>query len=656
MTNLDLGILFGSLVLLVGIAVACRRLTRSVADFLAADRCAGRYLLCGSQNPLVGPGLVFALANFEKFYQAGFAASWWGLMLMPVGMIVALSGWVAYRYRETRAMTMAQFFEMRYSRRFRIFSGIVGWCSGLLNYGIFPAVAARFFVVFCQLPESYLVGGVAVSTQLSLTALLVVAPAILAIAGGMVTILVCYFLQAQFVNLVFVIAFAYLITTFAWPDIIHTLSQTAPGKSLLDPFDQAAIADFNPWFFALFAFKAFYNKLGWQAWQGFNCAARTPHESRMAGILGEWSSGVTYFSYMLLPICAYVLLHSPAHLVDATAAQQTLAAITDPTLQKQMTTPAAMQVMLPVGLVGLVAAALLLSTITSDALGLHAWGSMLIQDVILPFRKRALSTAAQLGALRWSVIGVSIFAILYSHFFPLRDYILMYQLVTGAIYLAGSGAVIIGGLYWSRGTTAGAWAAMITGLVLALVGGLLKAIWPDVPALVSLRPDCPWNGAWVAFVASVAGIVAFIGVSLVTCRTPHDMDRLLHRGRWADADSPAGADAGAVTAAPAPPKTFWTRIGVGPEFTAGDRFIYLFKILWTTFWTGSFILGTIAWFFLRPGLEAWATWWLITLIVGGVVGLITVIWFLWGGIRDLRDLVRHMHRDQVKDDNGQVSP
>ncbi len=647
MTSLDIGIILGAILLLVGIAVACRRLTRSVADFLAADRCAGRYLLCGSQNPLVGPGLVFALANFEKFYQAGFAASWWGLMLMPVGMIVALSGWVAYRYRETRAMTMAQLFEMRYSRRFRIFSGIVGWVSGLLNYGIFPAVAARFFVVFCQLPETFTLGGMAVSSQLALTALLVVAPAILATAGGMVTILVSYFLQAQFVNLVFVITFGYLITTFAWPDIIHTLSQTGPGKSLLDPFDQSAIADFNPWFFALFAFKAFYNKLGWQAWQGFNCAARTPHESRMAGILGEWSSGVTYFSYMLLPICAYVLLHSPAHAVDAATAQQTLATITDPTLHKQMTTPAAMQVMLPMGLVGLVAAALLVSTITSDALGLHAWGSMLIQDVILPFRKRALSASTQIGALRWSVVGVSIFAILYSHFFPLRDYILMYQLVTGAIYLAGSGAVIIGGLYWSRGTTAGAWAAMLTGLVLALVGGLLKAIWPDVPALVALRADCPWNGAWVAIVASVASIIAYVGVSLVTCRTPHDMDRLLHRGTWSDEAEPA------VPAAPVR-RDWWARIGVGPEFSAGDRFIYLFKILWTTFWTGSFILGTAAWFLVKPGLDAWATWWLITLIVGGVVGLVTVIWFLWGGIRDLKLLVRHMRRDQVADDNGQL--
>ena len=648
MAPLDITIIVGSLTALILIALACRSLTRNVSDFLAADRCAGRYLLCASQNQLVGAGLGFALANFEKFYQAGFAASWWGLMLMPVGMVVALSGWVAYRYRETRVMTMAQLFELRYSRRFRIFSGIVGWISGILNYGVFPAIAARFFRVFCQLPETCTVAGMAVDTQLLLTILLVVAPAILAITGGMVTVLVTYFLQAQFVNLTFVITFAYLLTAFAWPDIITTLAATEPGRSLLNPFDQGAIADFNPWFFALFAFKAFYNKLGWQSFQGFNCAATTPHESRMAGILGEWSSGVTYFSYILIPVCAYVLMHHAGHATDAAAVQATLAPLTDPTLHKQMTVPAAMQVMLPTGLVGLIGAALLISTITSDALGLHAWASMLIQDILMPLRKTAMSMERQLRALRWSVVGVACFAVVYSILFPLRDYILMYQLVTGAIYLAGSGAVIIGGLYWSRGTTAGAWAAMTTGMAIALVGGILQAVWPNVPALMSIAAKCPWNGAWIAFVASVSSIVAYVVGSLATWRAPFDMDKLLHRGIHQDEDSAAPA--------PVAPQGWLARIGVGPEFTRGDKIIYVFKIVWTTFWTGSFIIGTIVYFTFHPGNAAWAVWWMITLAVGGTVGAVTVIWFLWGGIGNLIAMVRHLRRtDRSSHDNGQVT-
>ena len=49
-------------------------------------------------------------------------------------------------------MTLAQFFEMRYSRSFRVFAGLVAFLSGIINYGIFPGVAARFFIALCGFP------------------------------------------------------------------------------------------------------------------------------------------------------------------------------------------------------------------------------------------------------------------------------------------------------------------------------------------------------------------------------------------------------------------------------------------------------------------------------------------------------------------------
>ena len=47
---------------------------------------------------------------------------------------------------------MAQFFEMRYSKKFRVFAGGVCWCAGVINMGVFPGVGARFFINFCGLP------------------------------------------------------------------------------------------------------------------------------------------------------------------------------------------------------------------------------------------------------------------------------------------------------------------------------------------------------------------------------------------------------------------------------------------------------------------------------------------------------------------------
>ena len=44
-------------------------------------------------------------------------------MTFPIILFVAISGWVIYRFRETRALTLAQFFEVRYSKKFRLFMG-----------------------------------------------------------------------------------------------------------------------------------------------------------------------------------------------------------------------------------------------------------------------------------------------------------------------------------------------------------------------------------------------------------------------------------------------------------------------------------------------------------------------------------------------------
>ncbi|HCD32697.1 MAG TPA: sodium:solute symporter, partial [Phycisphaerales bacterium] len=84
LTWIDWSIVLGFVGALTALAAYTKRYTKSVSDFLAADRCAGRYLLTMSEG-MAGLGAASVIANFEKFYKAGFAASWWGLMLAPIG-------------------------------------------------------------------------------------------------------------------------------------------------------------------------------------------------------------------------------------------------------------------------------------------------------------------------------------------------------------------------------------------------------------------------------------------------------------------------------------------------------------------------------------------------------------------------------------------
>src|SRR3954453_6838447 len=153
MSTLDWILLIVPMVCVLAIAVYTKRFVKSVADFLAGGRCAGRYLIANAFGESAA-GVANTMSKFEIVMISGFTVTFWNTLSAPILLLVAVSGFVVYRYRETRALTLAQFFEMRYSRRFRLFMGMLAFGAGVLNYGIIPAVSSRFFVYFLGLPET----------------------------------------------------------------------------------------------------------------------------------------------------------------------------------------------------------------------------------------------------------------------------------------------------------------------------------------------------------------------------------------------------------------------------------------------------------------------------------------------------------------------
>lgn len=667
---LDVAIIAALLAIVAGFAVYARRFTRSVADFLSANRCAKRYLLTVASGAS-GMGAISIVAMWEQFYQAGFTAQFWGQMLAPIGLLMALTGWIIYRYRETRALTLAQLMEMRYSRRFRVFSGTLCWLSGVLNYGIFPAVTARFFIYFLGLPvHVWKVPGTGLTLNLTLglvMAVLLGSALLITITGGQVSVMVTDFIQGQISNLVFLALLGVMLWIFPWQEIISTLKQAPAGQSMLNPFDAGSLPDFNPVYFFILMFLSVYNYMVWQGSQGYNASALNPHEAKMAGILAQFRAGVTGMLIPLAAVCAYVLMNAPAHEAAARAAESALAGIGDDQLARQMTTTVALSQVLPTGVMGLLAAAMFMASLATDSTYLHSWGSIFVQDVLSPIRQlrgmeAQIEPARHLKWLRWSIFGVAAFGWLFSMLFPLKEFINMYFGITGAIYTGGAGAVLIGALYWKRGTTAAAWASMLIGSCLA-VGGLLltNIIWPSlVPALQQAFPEAAWvralpsafwlNGLQMGFVASLTAAASYVVVSLCTPDPQIDMDRLLHRGAYR-VQTPNGTDH------PVAPPVGWKAILPSPEFTGGDRLIYWLKVGWVLFFFVTF-LGICLWQVFQPWPdEWWANWWLFNLVFTGVTGTLATVWFLVGGLRDLKALfilLDNTRRDAA--DDGSVPP
>ena len=95
--------------LVVSIACYTQSYMNSVSDFLSGGRFAGRYLLAVARDE-GGSGAAGFVAVCEVLMKSGFALGWWYQIRVPILLFLLIIGFVSYRYRETRVMTLAQFF------------------------------------------------------------------------------------------------------------------------------------------------------------------------------------------------------------------------------------------------------------------------------------------------------------------------------------------------------------------------------------------------------------------------------------------------------------------------------------------------------------------------------------------------------------------
>ncbi len=641
MHALDWWIVAALLAVLFAAALGTRRYTRSVGAFLVANRCGGRYII-SMANAIAGLGVISLVGLFEQNYKVGYTAIWWNTLTEPVLVVLALSGWVLYRFRQTRAMTLAQFFEMRYSRNFRVFTGLVAFVAGLVNFGIFPAVGARFFIALCGLPETFPVAGLSLSTYPTLMVGLLSISITFTFLGGHIAVMVTDFIQGVFANVVFIVVIVFLLVTIDWTHISATLLDTPPEKSLVHPMHVGDETHFNPGFFLIAAVIIFYGVLTWQGAQGYSCCARDAHEAKMVGILYGWRFRVLLLIAIVVPVVVRTVLVHPEYAEQATAVGQTLAAIDAPTageaqtLRTQMRTPVVLGVILPTGLLGLMCAAMLAALVSTYDTYLHSWGSILVQDVILPFRRRPFTPRQHLWLLRASIFAVAVFIFGFSLLFRQTQYIIMFLAITGAVFFGGAGSAIIGGLYWKRGTTAGAWGAMITGITVSLAGVVLAQQVEGFPI----------TGQEMTFIAMAASVAVYVSVSLLGPRSEADMDRLLNRGAYALADETSVAYGEA--------STWRERLGLSREFTRGDRIITYVSIGWPVAWTLIFLGGTIYNFFVPVPAETWLRFWQGWTWIVLAASIAVVTWFSIGGARDMVYLFRNLGRRENPLEDGRV--
>ncbi|MBR2344623.1 MAG: sodium:panthothenate symporter [Lentisphaeria bacterium] len=302
-----------------------RRYIRSVADFLSAGRLCGRYVINVGDiaNALSIIGIVSTL---EINYKSGFAISFWSNMLIPVSVFMGLTGFCFYRFRETKAMSLGQFLEMRYSRKFRIFAATLRTLSEVIANSIMPAIAARFFIFFLDLPRYVDVCGIRISTFMLIMAVCLFIAISIICFGGTLALIITDSLQGMMIYPLMAVFVVYVLINFSWTDqIVPVMQDRVPGQSFLNPFDINDLRDFN--LFSLLVIPIYNSIIHRCSWTGagYSTAAKTPHESKMGGLLGTWRNALNIMMGVLFSIMLITLLNYKDFAGDANIVRKELA-------------------------------------------------------------------------------------------------------------------------------------------------------------------------------------------------------------------------------------------------------------------------------------------------------------------------------------------
>ena len=736
------------LIAILGLAVYSGRYIRGVVDFLAAGRVAGRYVISVG-DMASGLSVMLLVAMCEQKYQIGYGIDFWAKIIVPAGIIFSLTGYCTYRWRETKALSFGQFLEMRYNRPFRIFAAALRTASEMITNALSPAIAVNFFIYFLKLPQMFTICGVEITTFSFILVTLIVLAMICIWPGGRVSLLLTDTFQGLLAYPVFVIITGYVLLNLSWSsEIAPTMMDRIPGESFLNPYDVSQLRDFNIFSLTVWLFSTLLNRASWYG-NDTSGSAKTPHEQKMAGILGSWRGGFSTVMLITLAIMIITIMNHQNYAPQAKAIRDTLSEQVaaeviasdaerqqiveavkampeqrhiigqDPplsrknnldtnvfrkvqdivgqdgdgnfkfqrfrTLYQQMMLPVVLRETLPTGLLGLLSLLMIMLVLSTDDSRIFNASATILQDVIMPLRKKPFTPRQHLLWLRLCSLGVAGFFLTFSLLFVQLDYLNMFMVIMTSIWLGGAGPVMIGGLYSRFGNTTGAFASVFVGSGISISGIVLQQKWaqhiypflqsrgwdesvgnflaavsrPFNPYIVwEISPEkFPINSYEIFMIAMIAGIVAYTVGSLATYKGPYNLDRLLHRGIYnTDGEKKI--------------HSAWTwhnvmskLVGITPEYTRGDRIItwsvFFYSIVYQL---GIAFVGVFIWNLFSPWpLEYWSMYFYITiLLIPAISGIITTVWFTWGGVRDTLQLFRDLKArvDNPLDDgrvDGQVS-
>lgn len=412
-----------------------RKYVRRVDDFLVAGREMNVYLGIASLAATEF-GVITCMYTAQNGYEKGFAGAIPGICQAVAMLVIGVTGFCIKPLRESGAMTIPELFEKRFGPRIRWAAGLVIVLGGLLNMGVFLRVGGEFLTLVAGFDPKYL--------ELMMTVLLV-GVAAYTILGGMLSVLVTDFLQFVVMSVGMIAVTILILVNIGWDKLVTAVA-THHGAGGFNPFLHPDMG----WAYVLF--NVLLNTAACLTWQAVIARILAAKDARTGQRVYQ---GTAFFFVCRFMIPGLWGIAALATLGPAAAGDNTLHAM-----------PKFLSTFLPVGMLGLLIAAMLAADMSTDSSYMLTWGSVIYNDLLAPFRRRAGGAWTERRGLlvnRAIIAGIGVFLLLYGLWYPLKGDLWTYLGVTGTIYLSSMTTLVIACCYWPRANNWGAAAAIAVG-------------------------------------------------------------------------------------------------------------------------------------------------------------------------------------------------
>jgi SSS family solute:Na+ symporter len=483
------GSIVGVYLLITMIAgVMVRKYVGKVEDFLVAGREMKVYLGIASLAATEF-GIITCMYTAQSANKLGFSGAIPGITQFLAMLIIGLTGFCIKPLRESGAITIPELFERRFGKGVRWLAGVVIVLGGLLNMGVFLKIGGEFLVVCTGLSFPNMTTQQTIMIAMGALLLMVTVYTIL---GGMLSVLITDFLQFVVMSAGLLIVTVMVLMKVEWKTIINTV-QTNVGDGGFNPFVHPDLG------FPYVIFQILMGMAATLTWQTVVARVLAAKDAKT----GQQVFTRTSFFF----VCRWMI---PGLWGIAAAATLTPAAfaVLPPEMQQDSSLyamPLFLSTFVPIGLMGILVAAMLAADMSTDSSYMLTWGSVIYNDILAPFRKTKWSERKGLLWNRLIVAIIGVYLFFFGLVYKIEGNVWDYLSLTGTVYMSSMVSLLIGCCYWKKANDWGAYGAIIMGAAIPFLYLSLQKI--DATSDFASKSIGPYYSGIAAFVAAALGMV-----------------------------------------------------------------------------------------------------------------------------------------------------